>query len=178
MNSRNVCFLSLLDRLHLIRTWVTNPLNQLIASQKLQLPFRIRMKPMYTVEQSYFVWNEVVKQLTHESDGLIFTPIHDPYILGPCLKLLKWKPLEFNSADFKIGVITIRRFYEFIHSFSHSLVHSLFHSLFKTHSLTHSLFHSLTLSLFHSLFHSSTHSLTHSLTLSLIHSLTHSLTHS
>ena len=108
MNNRNVCYLSLLDRLHLIRTWVTNPLNQLINIQKLQLPFHIRMKPMYTVDQTYFVWNEVVKSLTHESDGLIFTPVHDPYILGPCLKLLKWKPLEFNSADFKIGVVTIR----------------------------------------------------------------------
>ncbi|MBQ2746790.1 MAG: hypothetical protein IJF35_03670, partial [Clostridia bacterium] len=43
---------------------------------------------------------DVVKNLTHDCDGLIFTPVRDPYTIGTSFKLLKWKPLEFNSADF------------------------------------------------------------------------------
>lgn len=106
MNSRNVCNLSLLNRLHLIRTWVVSPLNELISQNKLTLPFRLRMKPMYSLDQTVFVWNDVVQHLTHECDGLIFTPIRDPYTIGTCYKLLKWKPIEFNSADFKIETIS------------------------------------------------------------------------
>lgn len=107
MNSRNVGNLSLLNRLHLIRTWVTTPMNELIQKGDLSLPFQIRMKPMYSLDQTVFVWKDVVKNLTHECDGLIFTPIRDPYTIGTSYKLLKWKPIEFNSADFKIEGMTI-----------------------------------------------------------------------
>lgn len=62
---------------------------------------------MYNVAQTVFVWKEVVKSLTHECDGLIFTPIRDPYTIGTCYKLLKWKPLEYNSADFKLESVII-----------------------------------------------------------------------
>ncbi|KNB43286.1 hypothetical protein JH06_2965 [Blastocystis sp. subtype 4] len=53
---------------------------------------------MYNLDQTVFV----VQNLLHECDGLIFTPIRDPYTSGQCLKLLKWKPVEKNSADFKL----------------------------------------------------------------------------
>lgn len=107
MNSRYVGDLSLLNRLHLIRSWVTMPIKELIQQNHLSLPFEIRMKPMYSLDQTIFVWNDVVKHLTHHSDGLVFTPIRDPYTIGINWKMLKWKPIECNSADFKIEGVTI-----------------------------------------------------------------------
>ena len=97
-SNRRVAELSLLNRLHLIRTSVVSPLHSL----QVVLPFQMRMKPMYNLEQTVFVWRDVVQHLTHECDGLIFTPIRDAYKAGVCLKLLKWKPVYLNSADFKI----------------------------------------------------------------------------
>lgn len=97
-SNRRVAELSLLNRLHLIRTSVVSPLHSL----QVVLPFQMRMKPMYNLEQTVFVWQDVVQHLTHECDGLIFTPIRDAYKAGVCLKLLKWKPVYLNSADFKI----------------------------------------------------------------------------
>ena len=94
--------LSLLNRLHLIRTWLVSAFHPCDS-----LPFEIRLKPMYDIHQTVFVWREVVGKLHHNCDGLVFTPVRDPYTSGTCLKLLKWKPLEYNSADFKIELIFI-----------------------------------------------------------------------
>lgn len=94
--------LSLLNRLHLIRTWVVSMFHNCES-----LPFEMRLKPMYDIQQTVFVWKEVVGKLHHNCDGLVFTPVRDPYTSGTCLKLLKWKPLEYNSADFKIELILI-----------------------------------------------------------------------
>ena len=104
--NRTVSELSLLNRLHLIRTSVISPIHSL----NVKLPFEIRMKPMYNIEQTVFVWNDVVKDLSHESDGLIFTPIEDPYQSGSCFRLLKWKPISMNSVDFKVYAEYIRLF--------------------------------------------------------------------
>ena len=106
-NNRKVSELNLLNRLHLIRTSIISPIHSL----NVKLPFELRMKPMFNIEQTLFVWNDVVKDLSHESDGLIFTPIEDPYQSGACYRLLKWKPISMNSADFKIYEEYIRLFF-------------------------------------------------------------------
>ncbi|KAJ1984585.1 hypothetical protein H4R34_000557 [Dimargaris verticillata] len=66
-------------------------------------PFRIEIK---RVERSYGV--KLIFQgmtaLRHKSDGLVFTPVRQPYAPGPAPKLLKWKPPEQCTAFFKIRV--------------------------------------------------------------------------
>lgn len=53
--------LSLLNRLHLIRTWVVSAFHPCDS-----LPFEIRLKPMYDIHQTVFVWREVVGKLHHQ----------------------------------------------------------------------------------------------------------------
>ena len=64
-----------------------------------------------------------MKQLTHDNDGLIFSPATDvrfasdlmlsrlmtlslqPYHPGRCNELLKWKPSDLNTVDFKLAIV-------------------------------------------------------------------------
>lgn len=45
-----------------------------------------------------------IKSLAHENDGLIFTSAEDEYVCGTCTTMMKWKPPELNSVDFKISL--------------------------------------------------------------------------
>lgn len=58
-NNRNVSQHSLINRLHMVRTFVIHPFNEATAAGKLSLPFQMRLKPMYNLDQTIFVWNEV-----------------------------------------------------------------------------------------------------------------------
>ncbi|CCD26652.1 mRNA guanylyltransferase NDAI_0I00830 [Naumovozyma dairenensis CBS 421] len=65
-------------------------------------PFKISPKRM---DFSYRLMRvaDSLDKLPHMSDGLIFTPISLPYQLGgKDSNLLKWKPEEENSVDFKL----------------------------------------------------------------------------
>ncbi|KAK7204294.1 mRNA capping enzyme, catalytic domain-containing protein [Myxozyma melibiosi] len=65
-------------------------------------PFLIDFKDM---EFSYALpklWNDVIPRLKHGTDGLIFTSRLTPYVFGTDEKILKWKPAEENSIDFRL----------------------------------------------------------------------------
>ncbi|TPX65677.1 hypothetical protein SpCBS45565_g05002 [Spizellomyces sp. 'palustris'] len=64
-------------------------------------PFRIRIKTQQRSYGMHVVFDEIARQ-KHGNDGLIFTPVNLPYTPGTCHKLLKWKPPEQNTIDFKI----------------------------------------------------------------------------
>lgn len=61
----------------------------------------IYLKDFYTVDKIN-VLIKIMKKLPHPSDGIIFTPLYDPYVTGNCYTLLKWKPLNLNTVDFGI----------------------------------------------------------------------------
>ncbi|KAL3234824.1 mRNA-capping enzyme subunit alpha [Nakaseomyces bracarensis] len=65
-------------------------------------PFKLSMKHMDFSYSLVKVANSLDK-LPHMSDGLIFTPVRTPYYVGgKDSLLLKWKPEEENSVDFKL----------------------------------------------------------------------------
>eukprot|EP00388_Colpodella_angusta_P023080 GDKJ01058987.1.p1 GENE.GDKJ01058987.1~~GDKJ01058987.1.p1 ORF type:complete len:1168 (+),score=330.34 GDKJ01058987.1:1-3504(+) len=61
--------------------------------------FELFLKDFYDVSS----FSEVLKMsqnLPHDTDGIIFTPVDEPYQLGEVGNILKWKPPELNSIDF------------------------------------------------------------------------------
>lgn len=68
-------------------------------------PIGIRRKDFFDLSAT----EKVMKMDTcHQHDGLIFQPVDEPYTGGRCPRILKWKPAELNSIDFKCAVYTTR----------------------------------------------------------------------
>ncbi|TBU04546.1 subunit alpha of mRNA-capping enzyme [Hamiltosporidium magnivora] len=61
--------------------------------------FKIQVKQMFKSYGFYQVYSEI-DNLAHKNDGLIFTPVYEPYVFGRCYTLLKWKPPSLNTVDF------------------------------------------------------------------------------
>ena len=75
-------------------------------------PFSIRLKEFISIQaESKGRWKKFLdpnftKSLCHETDGLILQPSgkEDFYKSGRCDDILKWKPPELNTIDFKLVV--------------------------------------------------------------------------
>lgn len=65
-------------------------------------PFLLEFKPMQRGYAIAMMFNDVLPNLKHGNDGLIFTCCNSPYKFGTDETLLKWKPAEENSIDFRL----------------------------------------------------------------------------
>lgn len=97
-----------MKRLGYLKEFVLRNYNEYIRNQppntsQNAAPFTMELKSM---ERSYGTDNVVksIKDLKHGNDGLIYTAVSKPYIIGTCQTMLKWKPPEMNSVDFRIRV--------------------------------------------------------------------------
>ncbi|XP_050547910.1 mRNA-capping enzyme [Daktulosphaira vitifoliae] len=97
------------NRLMLIEVDIIKPRHQAIMCGKLDKTretFSVRLKQFYDITASDKLLGNFSKNLSHEPDGLIFQPSTDPYVAGTCPEVLKWKPLELNSVDFRLKIVT------------------------------------------------------------------------
>lgn len=97
------------ERLFFIRSRIIEPrieaLKQGAIKKELE-PFSVRMKDFWDVTTARSLLGEkFAKQLSHEPDGLIFQPKMEPYVCGRCDDVLKWKPSDQNSVDFKLKIM-------------------------------------------------------------------------
>ncbi|KAI8980867.1 mRNA capping enzyme, catalytic domain-containing protein, partial [Pilobolus umbonatus] len=105
INGSTVIQRSFSTRLGMLQQDIIQPFN---ASMKNQLdntklpPFTIELKKMERSYGLHLVFDQIPK-LNHKSDGIVWTPVKYPYKPGICDKLLKWKPSELNTADFRIS---------------------------------------------------------------------------
>uniref|UniRef100_A0A336MHT3 mRNA-capping enzyme n=1 Tax=Culicoides sonorensis TaxID=179676 RepID=A0A336MHT3_CULSO len=97
---------SFYDRLKCIDKEIIGPRHEAMKRgtiNKQREPFSVRKKDFWDVTMaSSLLGEKFAKQLSHEPDGLIFQPKMDPYLPGQCPEVLKWKPPELNSVDFKL----------------------------------------------------------------------------
>ncbi|KAL1914485.1 uncharacterized protein VTP21DRAFT_8868 [Calcarisporiella thermophila] len=106
INGVNVTQRSFSTRLGMVQQDVIQPLHSALKKNPeiaQKQAFSVDLKRM---ERSYglkLVFDQI-RHLKHGNDGLIFTPVKRPYQPGTCQKLLKWKPADQNTVDFRIQV--------------------------------------------------------------------------
>jgi len=99
-------------RIECIDNELIKPRNEAIKQgliNKQREPFSVRLKPFFDIVASAHLLEEdgtFLSQVAHETDGLIFQPASatDVYKAGRNDDILKWKPPELNSIDFKLKI--------------------------------------------------------------------------
>ncbi|KAI9032399.1 hypothetical protein DFJ74DRAFT_601806 [Hyaloraphidium curvatum] len=91
-------------RLGRLREFILKPHDAYLATHPeyaAVVPFSVELKEL---QLAYHLWAVMQQQptLKHGSDGLLFTARDAPYVSGQCDQMIKWKPSEENTADFKI----------------------------------------------------------------------------
>ncbi|CAH2066083.1 unnamed protein product, partial [Iphiclides podalirius] len=95
-------------RLMCIEKEIINPRNRALAKGMIgKGPFSVHLKEFWDIKMTHYLLEEKFsKMLTHEPDGLIFQPAKEPYVSGACKEVLKWKPSDMNSVDFRLQIVT------------------------------------------------------------------------
>ncbi|KAI8905714.1 mRNA capping enzyme, catalytic domain-containing protein [Powellomyces hirtus] len=94
-------------RLGHLREFILKPYRELLRADlnyAQRQPFRMDLKKLQLAYHLQAVFDEI-PTLKHKSDGIIFTSKDARYGLGTCDKMLKWKPADENTVDFKVKVI-------------------------------------------------------------------------
>ncbi|OAJ42619.1 mRNA capping enzyme, catalytic domain-containing protein, variant 1 [Batrachochytrium dendrobatidis JEL423] len=104
VDGKNLCDRPYTKRLGYLREFVLIPHLEYLKrnpNQKHNYPFEIVQKHL---ELSYKVQKvfDMMSKCHHKTDGVIYTSSIAPYVSGTCSKMLKWKPSEENTVDFKI----------------------------------------------------------------------------
>ena len=92
-------------RLAYFRDAVFNPYQTLYLKypdEKQYLKFDVDFKKMEFSYGIEMMFKEILPHLPHGSDGLIFTCVNSPYQFGTDQNILKWKPEDENSIDFRL----------------------------------------------------------------------------
>jgi mRNA guanylyltransferase len=91
VSGTNVITRNLIERLTCAETVTKGVLR--VANQ-----IAFKMKSFSNLNDQNF-WN-TLPLLKHKTDGLVFTPVSDPVMIGTHENMFKWKPLEKNTIDF------------------------------------------------------------------------------
>jgi mRNA guanylyltransferase len=94
LGGRDVTQTSLDKRLGFIQNHITGPTGPGY--------FPLILKQFYKPYGIQELLEKIIPGQSHGNDGLIFTPINEPYQAGSWPTLLKWKPSSMNSVDFKL----------------------------------------------------------------------------
>jgi mRNA guanylyltransferase len=94
-------------RLGHIKDILMAPYKALLAKYPQEVPmqaFKVEMKQMQFSYGMEMMFREVLPNLKHGNDGLIFTCRESEYRHGTDPQILKWKPVSENSIDFRLNL--------------------------------------------------------------------------
>ncbi|ORY59082.1 mRNA capping enzyme, catalytic domain-containing protein [Pseudomassariella vexata] len=104
MDGQNFTQRDLSKRLGYFQNEVFQPYKRLLEKypqEKPYMPFFLEMKDMQVAYGIEMMFRQIIKNLKHGNDGLIFTCLATPYQFGTDKHILKWKPADENTVDFQ-----------------------------------------------------------------------------
>nr|POF05939.1 mrna-capping enzyme subunit alpha [Quercus suber] len=109
VDRENVCEKPFAKRLQRIMDRIWKPYKDFsrdprFAEDIRHFPFELEMKSMERPYAIDLMFNERIPNLPHGNDGLIFTCVNTPYVSGTDQHILKWKPPQENTIDFKLQI--------------------------------------------------------------------------
>lgn len=105
LDGQNLMHRTLDKRLGYFKEKVHGPYKELYAQYPEELkfvPFLVEFKGQEFAYASPMLFHSILPNLPHGNDGLIFTCRNSPYQPGTDPHILKWKPAEENSIDFRL----------------------------------------------------------------------------
>lgn len=105
VDNQNVMSRPLDKRYGRLKEWFYKPHMKMLRefpNMAQEQPFEVKVKDLsfsYGIEK---IFNVDIPALHHGNDGLIYTCVNAPYTPGTDPNILKWKPPEENSIDFKL----------------------------------------------------------------------------
>ncbi|KAI1376682.1 mRNA capping enzyme, alpha subunit [Hypoxylon crocopeplum] len=103
MDGQSLMSRELSKRLGYFQEQVFKPYKKLLddfPEERKYQPFFIDLKSMQMAYGIRMIFEDVIKNLKHENDGLIFTALHSEYKPGTDPHILKWKDADENTVDF------------------------------------------------------------------------------
>ncbi len=107
LDGNNLMHRTLDKRLGYLEVKVYKPYKELykrFPDEVQYLPFLLEFKKMELSYGIEMMFRDVMPNLPHGNDGLIFTARNQPYLCGTDEHMLKWKPEEENSIDFRLNL--------------------------------------------------------------------------
>ncbi|KAK6865603.1 hypothetical protein PG995_002131 [Apiospora arundinis] len=104
LDGQNLMSRELPKRLGYFKEWIYNPYKALYKKypeEKQYQSFFLGMKEMQVAYGIEMMFREVIKNLKHGNDGLIFTCLGSEYKPGTDPHILKWKAADENTVDFR-----------------------------------------------------------------------------
>lgn len=94
-------------RLQKFKNNVFTPYEDLLKKfpeEREQQPFEVVMKQMQKSYGIKMLLVDVLPNLPHGNDGLVFTACDTPYVTGTDQHIIKWKPPHENTIDFRLQI--------------------------------------------------------------------------
>ena len=107
LDGNNLMNRTLDKRLAYFREQIDKPYRALIKQypdEKQYQHFLVEMKAFQMGYGTEMMFKQVLASLPHGNDGLIFTCRNTPYKHGTDPNILKWKPADENSIDFRLSL--------------------------------------------------------------------------
>ncbi|KAJ2764137.1 Dcp1p-Dcp2p decapping enzyme complex alpha subunit [Coemansia nantahalensis] len=107
VNGQNCMAKPFTSRLGYLKDRVVAPYARMCAQLPAgtSVPFTAEVKQFQYSYAADYVHTTIIPALKHGSDGLIFTSVNSPYVIGTSDKIIKWKPANENSIDFKARAV-------------------------------------------------------------------------
>lgn len=107
LDSENITTRPFDKRLYRAETIFYNPYRKFankFPTDAASQPFDIQLKKMELPYGTEMMFKDKIPKLPHGNDGLIFTCVTTPYVAGTDQHILKWKPPQENTIDFRFQI--------------------------------------------------------------------------